>query len=226
MRRKAPGASFTAWAVRPGAGEGGAAADAGLAAALGETGAAAGELTIAPEAGAAVAVLDVELLLRLAACEAACLHCAESSSLCAFRHARILPPPDGTPAHNFCASSVQPARRAANADASSAVANGAYTVAQQMRNNVNRGMAHLRLWERHLSASIAAKQDYLLAGSRLGRRTVLLVVGIMNLRAMAIVTAAITFERLAPAGMRVARAIGFGFVGAGLILIAKTVGLG
>src|SRR5450432_406019 len=161
MRRKAPGASFTAWAVRPGAGEGGAAADAGLAAALGETGAAAGELIIAPEAGAAGA-----------ATAAACLHCAESSSLCAFRHARILPPPDGTPAHNFCASSVQPARRAANADASSAVANGAYMVAQQMRNNVNRGMAHLQLWERHLSASIAAKQDYLLTGARLGRRTV------------------------------------------------------
>ena len=55
---------------------------------------------------------------------------------------------------------------------------------------------------------------------------VLLVVGVMNLGAMAIVTAAITFERLAPSGARVARAIGVVFVGAGSILVAQTAGLG
>jgi predicted metal-binding membrane protein len=49
----------------------------------------------------------------------------------------------------------------------------------------------------------------------------LLVLGVMDLRAMAAVTAAITAERLAPAGERVARAIGFIVAGAGLILIAR-----
>jgi hypothetical protein len=43
----------------------------------------------------------------------------------------------------------------------------------------------------------------------------------MDLRAMAVVTAAITIERLAPAGERVARAIGVVAVGAGLFLIAR-----
>jgi predicted metal-binding membrane protein len=59
-----------------------------------------------------------------------------------------------------------------------------------------------------------------------GLTAVLLVVGVMNLRAMAIVTAAITFERLAPGGAGVARAIGVLFVGAGVILIAQAAGLG
>jgi hypothetical protein len=36
----------------------------------------------------------------------------------------------------------------------------------------------------------------------------LMVIGFMDLRAMALVTAAITIQRLAPAGERVARAIG------------------
>jgi hypothetical protein len=48
----------------------------------------------------------------------------------------------------------------------------------------------------------------------------------MDLRAMAVVTAAITVERLAPAGERAARAIGVVFLGAGLFLIARTAGLG
>jgi predicted metal-binding membrane protein len=43
----------------------------------------------------------------------------------------------------------------------------------------------------------------------------------MDLRAMAGVTAAITVERVAPAGERVARAIGAVIVGAGLVLIAR-----
>jgi predicted metal-binding membrane protein len=42
---------------------------------------------------------------------------------------------------------------------------------------------------------------------------ILLVIGVMDLRAMAFVGAAITAERLAPAGERVARAIGAVAVG-------------
>jgi predicted metal-binding membrane protein len=54
-----------------------------------------------------------------------------------------------------------------------------------------------------------------------GLTAILLVIGIMDLRAMAAVTAAITAERLAPAGERVARAIGAVILGAGLLLIAR-----
>jgi predicted metal-binding membrane protein len=54
-----------------------------------------------------------------------------------------------------------------------------------------------------------------------GLMVILLVVGVMDLRAMAVVTAAITAERLAPAGERVARAIGAAVVGAGLLLIVQ-----
>jgi predicted metal-binding membrane protein len=53
----------------------------------------------------------------------------------------------------------------------------------------------------------------------------LLVIGVMDLRVMAIVTAAITVERLAPAGERIARAIGAAIVGGGLFLIARATGL-
>src|SRR5438093_1255631 len=55
---------------------------------------------------------------------------------------------------------------------------------------------------------------------------ILLVTGVMDLRAMALVTAAITIERLAPDGERVARAIGTVVVGAGSFLIARAAGLG
>jgi predicted metal-binding membrane protein len=58
-----------------------------------------------------------------------------------------------------------------------------------------------------------------------GLTAVLLVVGVMDLRVMAVVTAAISVERLAPAGQRVARAIGAVVVGAGLFLIARATGL-
>jgi predicted metal-binding membrane protein len=54
-----------------------------------------------------------------------------------------------------------------------------------------------------------------------GPIAVLLVIGVMDLRAMAVAAAAITVERLAPAGERVARAIGAVVVGAGLFLIAR-----
>jgi predicted metal-binding membrane protein len=50
---------------------------------------------------------------------------------------------------------------------------------------------------------------------------ILLAVGIMDLRSMAIVTAAITIERLSPGGDRVARAIGAVGVGTGLLLIGR-----
>jgi predicted metal-binding membrane protein len=59
-----------------------------------------------------------------------------------------------------------------------------------------------------------------------GLTALLLVIGVMDLRAMAVVAAAITVERLAPAGERVARAIGAVVVGAGLLLIARAAGLG
>jgi predicted metal-binding membrane protein len=55
---------------------------------------------------------------------------------------------------------------------------------------------------------------------------ILLVTGIMDGRAMALVTAAITIERLAPNGKRVAQAIGTVVVGAGLFLIARAGGFG
>ena len=53
-----------------------------------------------------------------------------------------------------------------------------------------------------------------------GLMAILLVMGVMDLRAMAVVAAAITLERLAPAGERVARAVGSVFIAAGLFLIA------
>jgi predicted metal-binding membrane protein len=54
---------------------------------------------------------------------------------------------------------------------------------------------------------------------------VLLVIGVMDLRVMAVVTAATTLERLTPAGQRIARAIGVLVVGAGMWLIAHAVGI-
>jgi predicted metal-binding membrane protein len=55
---------------------------------------------------------------------------------------------------------------------------------------------------------------------------ILLVVGVMNLYLMAVVAAAITVERLAPAGEHIARAIGVVVIGAGLFLTARAAGLG
>jgi predicted metal-binding membrane protein len=59
-----------------------------------------------------------------------------------------------------------------------------------------------------------------------GLTAILFGLGIMDLRAMAIVTVAITVERLAPAGERVARAVGAVAVGGGFYLIARAAGLG
>jgi predicted metal-binding membrane protein len=58
-----------------------------------------------------------------------------------------------------------------------------------------------------------------------GLIAILLVLGVMDLRAMAVVAGAITVERLAPEGERVARAIGAVVVGAGLFLIVRAAGL-
>lgn len=54
---------------------------------------------------------------------------------------------------------------------------------------------------------------------------ILLVVGIMDLRIMIAVTAAITAERLAPSGQRVAQAIGAVGLVAGLFVITRAAGL-
>ena len=62
--------------------------------------------------------------------------------------------------------------------------------------------------------------------SCLNLTAILLVIGVMDLRAMSVVTAAITAERLAPAGEWVARAIGAVVIGAGLLMIARVAGIG
>jgi len=59
-----------------------------------------------------------------------------------------------------------------------------------------------------------------------GLMAILLGLGVMDPRAMAVVATAITTERLAPAGERVARATGAVVVGTGLFLIARAAGLG
>ena len=59
-----------------------------------------------------------------------------------------------------------------------------------------------------------------------GLMAILLVIGVMDPRAMAIVTAAITAERLAPDGERMARSTGALVVGIGMFLIARAVALG
>jgi predicted metal-binding membrane protein len=59
-----------------------------------------------------------------------------------------------------------------------------------------------------------------------GLTAILFVFGVMDLRAMTVVTAAITVERLVPDGERVARVIGVVAAAAGLFLIARAAGLG
>ncbi|AIY40536.1 putative transmembrane protein [Collimonas arenae] len=59
-----------------------------------------------------------------------------------------------------------------------------------------------------------------------GLTAVLLVIGVMDLYVMAAITAAITAERLAPGGERVARFIGAVIVMAGAFLIVRAVGIG
>jgi len=57
-----------------------------------------------------------------------------------------------------------------------------------------------------------------------GLMAILLVVGVMDLRAMILVAAAITVERVAPAGRPVARVVGAVVIALGLFLIARAVG--
>jgi predicted metal-binding membrane protein len=57
-----------------------------------------------------------------------------------------------------------------------------------------------------------------------GPTAVMLVLGVMDLRVMAAVGAAITAERLARQGLRMARALGDGAICLGLFLIARAVG--
>jgi predicted metal-binding membrane protein len=59
-----------------------------------------------------------------------------------------------------------------------------------------------------------------------GLTAILLVVGVMDMTAMVAVTAAITLERLAPGGARVARALGAVVVAAGVCLIGRAAGIG
>jgi predicted metal-binding membrane protein len=59
-----------------------------------------------------------------------------------------------------------------------------------------------------------------------GLTAILLVIGIMDLRAMSAVAVATTVERLAPSSERVVRAIGVVAVGAGLFLVTRAAGLG
>jgi predicted metal-binding membrane protein len=59
-----------------------------------------------------------------------------------------------------------------------------------------------------------------------GLTAVVLGLGVMDLRVMAVAAAAITAEHLAPAGVRVSRAIGAVGVGAGLFMIAVAAGVG
>lgn len=101
------------------------------------------------------------------------------------------------------------------------------------------GAFQLTAWKaRHLAGCRKALRRVLPAdagtalrhGLRLGRHCIyscagltatLLVVGIMDLRAMALVAAAITAERVVPNGQQVACAIGVVLIGTGLFLIAQ-----
>jgi predicted metal-binding membrane protein len=58
-----------------------------------------------------------------------------------------------------------------------------------------------------------------------GLTAILLVVGVMDLRAMTVVATGITIERLPPAAERVARVIGIIVVVAGLFLVARAIGV-
>lgn len=59
-----------------------------------------------------------------------------------------------------------------------------------------------------------------------GLMAVLLCVGVMDLRAMVVVAAAITLERISPTGERIARGTGAVLVGVGLFLVVRAAALG
>jgi predicted metal-binding membrane protein len=58
-----------------------------------------------------------------------------------------------------------------------------------------------------------------------GLMAILLVIGVMDLRAMAVVAAAMTVERIAPAGERVARGTGAVFAAVGVVMLIRAAGL-
>jgi len=58
-----------------------------------------------------------------------------------------------------------------------------------------------------------------------GLTAILFVIGVMDPRAMAVVTAAITVERFAPDGERVARVVGVAVVAAGVFLLVRAAGI-
>ncbi|MDQ2889048.1 MAG: DUF2182 domain-containing protein [Gemmatimonadota bacterium] len=97
---------------------------------------------------------------------------------------------------------------------------------------------HLAGWRQTLRSDGALSADSRSAwrlGMRIGLRctqccagstAILLVLGVMDLRVMAVVTAAVATERFIPSGERVAKALGVVAVGAGLFLIRRAVGTG
>jgi predicted metal-binding membrane protein len=89
-------------------------------------------------------------------------------------------------------------------------------------------------WVRHLTPHGGAgaalhhglKLGLACAQSCAGLTAIMLALGVMDLRVMGVVAVAITGERLAPNGIRVARAVGGVAVAAGLLAIARAAGLG
>ena len=97
---------------------------------------------------------------------------------------------------------------------------------------------HLARWREASAPDRTAPADAVPAwrlGIRLGVRcglscagpmAILLAIGVMDPRAMAVATLAISAERLAPDGVRIARATGLLAVGAGLLLLGRAAGAG
>ena len=96
------------------------------------------------------------------------------------------------------------------------------------------GAAQLTAWKAHHLACCRAPSMHGAGAWRHGVRlglhcclscagpmAILVVVGVMDLRAMVVVTAAITAERVARDGRRIERAFGVLAIGAGLLLIAR-----
>jgi predicted metal-binding membrane protein len=98
------------------------------------------------------------------------------------------------------------------------------------------GLVQLTAWKaRHLACCREERgQGALRYGMRIGVHciyscfgpmAVLFALGLMDFRAMVVVATAVTAERVAPAGDRVARMTGSVAMAAGLLLIARAVGL-
>jgi predicted metal-binding membrane protein len=107
--------------------------------------------------------------------------------------------------------------------------------AVQLRTSSLRRSAYRRRQRETGRALSARALTSLRHGVRLGVRCgqccaapmiVLLGIGIMNLGVMAVVTAAITAQRLAPPHMRVGQIVGTGTVAIGLVLTTRALGLG